>query len=435
MIYDIAFLVFALFYLPALILKGKLHRDFPERFGVFSAGKRSRLRAARNRIWIQAVSVGEVALCKELVRRLKENFPDDELVISTITRTGNGLARKLFSRDALVIYFPLDLSAVAKRVVSLIRPRLYIMIETEIWPNVLKALAGMGVPSVLINGRISDSSYGRYRLARPFLKSALERISAFCMRSATDAERIALLGAPAGRIRITGNMKFDAEANRQNPPDRQDMPGHLSDTEDADMLFVAGSTHEGEEEMLISAFGALRDEFPRLRLLIAPRHVERAAEIEALAKRAGFETARISSLAWEPGSLGVWESGGGSRVYILDTIGQLNEFYARADIVFIGGSLVRRGGHNPIEPAVFGKAVLFGPHMFNFKDVVKALLDAGGAVQVKDAGELASKMRDLLRDEKARSSLGERAKNAVLASRGATEKNLEAVKSIKLHLP
>ncbi|MFH1189177.1 MAG: glycosyltransferase N-terminal domain-containing protein, partial [Candidatus Omnitrophota bacterium] len=209
MLYDIGFFIFSIFYLPTLIFRGKLHGDFGERFGSYSSQKRSRLAAGRSAIWIQAVSVGEVALCKSLIPMIREHFPESSIVFSTITKAGNELARKLFSKDAVIIYFPLDFSFIVKKAVSLIKPKVYVMVETEIWPNILKALSASGARTILVNGRISDRSFGKYELAKPFLRSTLERIGAFCMQSETDARRIIALGAPKERVRVTGTMKFD----------------------------------------------------------------------------------------------------------------------------------------------------------------------------------------------------------------------------------
>ena len=415
MLYDLGFLIFSIFYLPTLIFKGKLHGDFRERFGSYSEAKSARLRSAKDVIWIQAVSVGEVALCRGLIPLLKKEFPGRDIVLSTITRRGNELAKKLFAGDAVIIYFPLDFSSVVRKAVGLIRPKLYIMIETEIWPNVLRQLSLKAVPSVLLNGRISDRSFGQYRLARPFLAKTLGRIRLFCMQSKEDARRITEMGAPADRVRITGTMKYDFDAVADDGAARR-MRESLGLTEGAE-LFVAGSTHPGEEEAVVSAYRELAAEMPQLKLLIAPRHVERARGVEAVVKRSGLSAVKMST-------------GGTSQVYILDTIGHLNGAYAIATLVFIGGSLVPHGGQNPIEPASFEKPVIFGPHMSNFRAIAAALLDNAGAVQVKDAQELIDKARALLKDREARLVLGRNARRAIVENRGATGRNLNALKEI-----
>ena len=433
MLYDIGFFIFSLFYLPTLIFKGKLHGAFPERFGVYSKAKRAVLAANGEAVWIHAVSVGEVALCRSLIPLLREISPGSNIVISTITRTGNDLARKLYFHDATIVYFPLDFSFVVKRAMGLIRPKLFIMIETEIWPNLLKGLAGSDVPAVLINGRISDRSFGKYKMVRPFLKKTLDRIGLFCMQSALDAERIAYMGAPQDRIMTTGNMKFDVEisSSAKGPQDVRRIIGLEPDEE----LLVAGSTHKGEEDALLRIFKKLRQKFPHLRLLIAPRHIERAGEVEELIKQSGLEPIRISNAVPACKQSEFKQSGRRStqyaeRILILDTIGQLKDIYTIATVVFIGGSLAKHGGQNPIEPAALGKTVIFGPHMFNFKNITNVLLKSAGAIQIADEEELAARIAILLEDPDMRKALGENARRSVIENRGATQRNLDAIKEL-----
>lgn len=419
MLYDIGFILFSIFYLPALICKGKLHKDFGERFGNFAKEKRARLAAAKDVIWIQAVSVGEVALCRTLLPLIRKRFPGSAIVFSTITRTGNELARKLFSGDAIIIYFPLDFSFVVRRVIRLIRPKAYVMIETEIWPNVLKELARRSVPAILMNGRISDRSYGKYREVRTFLRPTLRRIAAYCMQSKADADRIIAIGAPPERVQVTGNMKFDAGATAGARP-AAGILASLGLPADA-MLIVAGSTHPGEEEVILAAYRRLCEFIGGLHLLIAPRHIERTGDVEDAVRGAGLSPARVSQLGPRPAP------GQPSRVLILDMIGRLGEIYSVATVVFIGGSLIKHGGQNPIEPALFEKPVIFGPHMFNFRAVAAALLERGGAVQVDDKAHLLERMTYLLRNPRKRSELGNNAKMAIMENRGASERNSGAL--------
>jgi len=407
MLYDIGFFMFSLFYLPTLIFKGKLHGDFLERFGIYGFAKKRILEAAKGAIWIQAVSVGEVGVCKSLVAGLRSGFPDRKIIISTITKTGNDLAKKLFSHDAIIVYFPLDFSVIVKKVVALIRPSVYIMIETEIWPNLLKEMSRHKIPSILINGRISDRSFGRYRIAKPFLAHTLKRIGRFSMQSGLDAERIASLGAPEGRVDITGNMKFDVEIKTDSRA-METLRETLALKADEELL-VAGSTHPGEEEIIIGSFMELLADFPKLKLLIAPRHIERGPEVREAVTKAGLGT---------------------PRAFVLDKIGYLVSAYSFATLVFVGGSLVRHGGQNPIEPAIFEKAVIFGPHMFNFKDISAAFLKNKAAIQVSNGEELVEAARALLKDDATRSRLGRRARETVMSGRGATEKNLDMIKKM-----
>ena len=439
MFYNIGFLIFSLFYLPALIFKGKLHAEFAERFAIFDKIKERSLLSGKDRIWIQAVSVGEVALCKGLIPVLKQKFPENDIVISTITKPGNDLAKKIFGKDAIIIYFPIDFSFVVKKAVSIIKPGLFIMIETEIWPNLLLELYRSSVPSVLINGRISDRSIGKYRIVKPFLKNVLAKINFFCMQDRIDAGRITELGAPADRVKVTGNMKFDAEASsgvRALHETRLSL-GLKANEE----LLVAGSTHSGEEEIVVSVFKELLREFPNIKLLIAPRHIDRVNEVEEVIKKIGFESIRVSRLPEPRLSAEAFAKAETQnpehltpntepRILILDTIGHLNEAYSVATLVFMGGSLVRHGGHNPIEPADFGRAILFGPHMFNFKYIANVFLRNKAAMQVFNKEDLLEKCRFLLQDAHVRNMFGKNAKSVVSANRGATVKNIQIIRQI-----
>ena len=420
MLYDLGFLIFSVFYLPTLIFKGKLHKDFGERFGAYSDAKRSALKAGRDIIWIQAVSVGEVALCKSLMPALREAFPESAIVFSTITKTGNDLARKLFSKEAVIIYFPLDFSFIVKKVVALIRPKIYVMIETEIWPNLLNALSAAGVRTILINGRISDRSFGKYELVKFFLKGVLRKVGAFCMQSEIDARRIMALGAPKDKVRVTGTMKFDV--NTVSDASGEAMRSLLG-LGKGEELIVAGSTHKGEEGAVLAAYKRLAAEIPNLRLLIAPRHIERAGEVEREVKNAGLAPMRVSKLR-------ILGSRLPARVYILDTIGQLSEAFSVATLVFIGGSLIKHGGQNPLEPAAFGKPVLFGPYMFNFRSIVDVLLSNDAAVQIKEGEGLFEAISPLLKDRNRMKDLGWNAKRALTANRGATLCNIEAIRKL-----
>lgn len=418
MLYDIAFLLFSIVYLPTLLFKGKLHRDFLERFGVYSAEKTKELASVKDTIWIQAVSVGEVAICKSLIPLLRQRFPATKIILSTITKTGNDLAKRLFAGSAIIIYFPLDLGFIVKKIVDKIRPRIYIMVETEIWPNVIRELSSRSIPSILINGRLSDRSFGKYKLVRRFLKATLERINIFCMQSPLDEERVIYLGAPKIKVRITGNMKFDADVISDTKAS-EEMKYRLGLKEN-EMLFVAGSTHRGEENIILSAFKELLKQFQYLKLLIAPRHIERTHELEGLVRQSGFEPVRISKIS----SLG---AGSGVKVFILDTIGQLKDVYAVATVVFVGGSLVKHGGQNPVEPAFFGKPVIFGPYMFNFKNIAGAFLETRAAIEVQNEKELLDASSLLFEDGHARSVYGGNAKKVVVDNKGATERNLEEI--------
>ena len=419
MLYSIGFFIFSIIYLPVLIFKGKLHGDFAERFARFDKIKERSLLSGKSRIWIQAVSVGEVTLCKSLIPLLKKRFPANDIVISTVTKAGNDLAKKIFSKDAVIIYFPLDFSIIVRKAIDMIKPVLYIMIETEIWPNLLRELSIRKIPCALINGRISNRSIGKYRLVKPFLKKILAKIDVFCMQDSIDGGRIIELGAQPGKVKVTGNMKFDAEiaSNPQHAGPMRELLG-LKPGED---LIVAGSIHTGEEVVLMEAFAKLSKDFAGLKLLIAPRHVENFPYTESIIKELGFEPSLFSELK---------KGKRPSRVIILNTIGQLSDVYEIATLVFVGGSLIKHGGQNPIEPAVFAKPILFGPHMFNFKYITDAFLRNKAALQVFNKEDLYEKCKFLLNDANARKLLGRSAKDVVLKNKGATEKNITEISRI-----
>jgi len=360
-----------------------------------------------------------VALCRAVIPLIRKRFQSSTIVISTITKTGNDLAKKLFSNDAVIIYFPLDFSFIVRKVVNLVRPKVYVMVETEIWPNVLKELDARSVPSILINGRISDKSFNKYMLARPFLRKTLGFIHKYCMQSKLDADRIIAMGAPAEKVSVAGNVKLDIL-----PSVPRNTTGRTLETlglKEGDALFVAGSTHAGEEEMVISAYDKLLADFPGLQLLIAPRHVERSSDLCRAVKTAGFNPVKVSDISVGRISLPA------KKVFVLDRIGQLAEFYAASMIVFVGGSLVKHGGQNPVEPAILEKPVIFGPHMFNFRSIVTILLERDGAVQVQDEDELTRQILALLSDPDKRSSLGRNAKAAILDNRGAADRCVDEI--------
>ncbi len=425
MLYDIGFLVFSLFYLPALIFKGKLHGDFLERFGRFGPDKKKALEAGSGRIWIQAVSVGEVSLCRSLIPDLIKRFPGKEIVLSTITKTGNDLARKLFSDHAIIIYFPLDLSAVVRKAVTVVKPSLYIMIETEIWPNLLGELCRRDIRTILINGRISDRSFAKYKMIKGFLRKTMEKIDLFCMQSDKDMKKIISLGAPIDRVRVTGTMKFDTEPGSAAGPDNAGR-GELG-LKNGDELLVAGSTHKGEEEIILSIYSRLLRDYPYVKLLLAPRHIVRVKEIDAIVRQHSFDPVRVSQIS-NPGR--PCNHGSRPKVLILDTIGHLKDIYSIASLVFIGGSLVDRGGQNPIEAGVHERSVLFGPYMSNFGTVADLLIAGEGAIRIASGDDLLEKLKMLLNDVSARSRLGRNARKIIMENRGATDKNINMIEGL-----
>ncbi len=372
-------------------------------------------------IWIHAVSVGEVLTARALLPELREKYPKLRLFLSTTTMTGQQIARNNLQYVDEVFYFPFDLAFIVSRTLALVRPRLFIMMETEIWPNLLRACHRAGVQTILVNGRISSRSYPRYRLARPFFRRVLRHVDRFCMQSDESARRVVDIGADRERVLVTGSLKFDSlEIPGSSPIDRgrNRVLRYFRLSPDRPVV-IAASTLKGEEEAALEAFQRIRATMTNALLIIAPRKPERFDDVERLARRAGWNVARRSELRVD--------SEPRHDVIVLDTIGELAQLYQVATAVFVGGSLVDSGGHNILEPAVFGKPIVFGPHMHNFAEIARTFIDNGAAVQVRSARELESVLLDLLGDPVRRASLGAAARALVEANRGARTKTLAAI--------
>jgi 3-deoxy-D-manno-octulosonic-acid transferase len=372
-------------------------------------------------IWIHAVSVGEALTARALAADLKERYPRLRLYLSTTTIAGQQVARRSLQHVDAVFYFPFDWAFIVKRTLNIVRPRVFVMMETEIWPNLLRLCRARGVKTVLINGRISSRSYPRYRMIRPFFRRVLADVDRFCMQSDESARRIVELGADQSKVTVTGSLKFDslempAVVSHGKPRERVLRFFRLSPNR---MVLVAGSTVRGEEPAVLKAFSRLKGASPSALAILAPRQPERFGEVERLARDSGFVTARRSDLPidTEPRA----------DVVVLDTIGELAQLYQVATVVFVGGSLVDHGGHNILEPAVFGKPILFGPHMQNFKEIVDAFVGNDAAVQVGSERDLEQAMVSLATDPVRRAKLGAAARALVEANRGAKDKTLSVI--------
>ena len=425
-LYNIVYLIALLIYLPLAVLKGKYSLDYLfMRQGGFDRSTKERLRLADRIIWVHAVSVGEMASVGKLVKLLKTEFGDCSILFTSVTRTGNEIAKRLARKQDFVGYLPWDLPWATGRIIKDIRPELFILLETEIWPNLISSLAAVGVPIAIANGRISQRSYRRYRRIRFFISGVLKKIDLFCMQSELYARRIISLGAAEERVRVCGNLKFDldSEQSRDFEPRVERLRKALGVNPD-DKLFIAGSTHPKEEAAILKLYKRLKNADAQLRLLLAPRHIKRADEIARLVKIAGYKPLRISRLL--KGRMPC----GPDSVFILDTIGDLTAAYKLALVVFVGGSLVPRGGQNIIEPARFKKAVCFGPHMDNFSDVAEAFLQQGAMLMVKDGRDLEAGVSRIITQASYRQAMGERAQQVVLNNQGASERILDAIKGI-----
>jgi 3-deoxy-D-manno-octulosonic-acid transferase len=369
---------------------------------------------------VHAVSVGEAIAATALVDGLRSMYPELPLVMTTVTDTGARIVNERFAAVATHRFFPVDLPGAARRVIEAIDPAFLICMETELWPNTLRAVAQRKVPVMIANGRLSDRSFRRYRLVRTFLSSVLRDVSVFAMQSQEDARRIIALGAVPERVFVTGNIKNDALAD---PAGAVELWGRLLGLRAGQPVWVAGSTHRGEEEAVLDAHQAVRSEFPDLVLVLAPRHPERVREVLELIAGRGLSALRRSGIR----RTSPVRIEGTPPIIVLDTVGELAQLYAVADVVFMGGSLVPAGGHNMLEPAIRRKPVLTGPHTTNFREAVALLVECGGGIVVHDAAELAAELRRLLADPELRAKLGTLACEAVASRHGAVRATLDLV--------
>jgi 3-deoxy-D-manno-octulosonic-acid transferase len=373
-------------------------------------------------IWIHAVSVGEVLTARALLPQLRERYPRYRLFLSTTTMTGQQIARNSLQLVDEVFYFPFDLRFIVNRTLRLVKPKLFVMMETEIWPNLLRACRQNGVRTALVNGRISSRSYPRYRLARPLFRRVLDNVDRFCMQGEESARRIIDMGADPDRVVVTGSLKFDslelpgttAGADRG----RNRVLRYFRIAPDRPVI-IAASTLKGEEEPVFEAFQRIRARVPDTLLIIAPRKPERFDEVEQIARRGGWRVARRSELPVDAEPR--------QDVVVLDTIGELAPLFQVGTAVFVGGSLVDQGGHNIIEPAVFGKAIVFGPYMQNFAEIARAFVENDAAIQIRTPRELEHALLGLLNDPVRRARLGAAARALVEANRGARGKTMAAI--------
>ncbi len=371
-------------------------------------------------IWIHAVSVGEVLTARALLPELRGRYPGLRIFVSTTTLSGQQVALTRLGEADAVFFLPFDLPPFVNRTLRLVRPRLFIMMETEIWPNLLRACRRGGVRTMLVNGRISSRSYPRYKFARRFFKTVLADVDRFCMQSDESARRIVDIGADPARVIVTGSLKFDSLESPAMAAGRGvnrvlryfRIPASRT-------VFIAASTLKGEEAPVLAAFAALRRVQPSALLIIAPRKPERFGDAEALARGEGFRVVRRTELAVDAEPR--------ADVVVLDSIGELAHLFQVATIVFVGGSLVDQGGHNILEPAVHGKPIIFGPFMQNFAEIAETFLRSQAAVQVAGPAELADVVVRFASDPVERARLGAAARALVEANRGAKPRTLEAI--------
>ena len=423
-LYNILVTLFLILSFPYFLLRSLFQKGYRRELAQRAGGLPP---LALNRpLWVHAASVGEVLCTIPLLRRIKKDFPQCEMVLTTMTRTGNEMARKEIPEANAVLFLPLDHPFIVRRVVQKIRPGLLLIAETELWPNLLLSCRKRDIPIVLFNGRISDTSFPRYRFLRFFFKRYVKCISLFLMQTEKDRQRIIAIGASSERTEVVGNIKFDQTFPSLNQKEADGM-AHALGLQGNETLFIAGSTHTGEEEILLGLFKDLEPAHSRLVMILAPRHLDRLGEVERILEKEGIPWKRRSSLSSNlnpPDS----EGKGRPRVILLDTMGELMKLYRLGTLVFIGGSLVPVGGHNPLEPLFFKKCVLFGPHMFNFSEISRLLIEAKGAIRVDGRDDLVLQVKRLLDDEKTRNDVGEKGHQILQENQGATDRIFKKIK-------
>lgn len=420
-IYNLLWPLGLLFFLPGYLLKmsrrGGYREKFGQRLGIYSEDVRLRL-AKRRSTWLHAVSVGEVAVALKLASALRALQPDLHCVLTTTTTTGFALANKNASPWIEVMYTPLDFWPIIRRAFAVIRPARILLIEAEVWPNLVAEAHARRIPIALVNARLSPRSEKRFRLFRLLVAPTFRLLDLVCVQEPEDVDRWRRVGVERDRIRHTGSIKYDPAGFYERIHAQTIGVSDLDAFAERPVLF-GGSTHRGEEEILAKAFLKLRERFSSLCLFIAPRHVERLREIRAQLEALSLHV----RLATEVATLGNAKP----ECVLLDTTGELRNWYPIATVVFIGKSLMAHGGQNPVEPIIGGKPVIFGPHMENFATLAMSLVANNGAIQVNDAGELERAAEKLLRDGETRRLLVQNAGEVLAQHRGATARTAQLI--------
>jgi 3-deoxy-D-manno-octulosonic-acid transferase len=415
--WPLGLLIFLPGYFAKMIRRGGYREKFGQRLGIYDREVRNRLSNQRS-TWLHAVSVGEVNIALKLANALRALEPDFHCVLTTTTTTGFALARKTAPPWIEVMYTPLDYWPIIRRAFSVIRPARIVLIEAEVWPNLAAAAHARRVPLALVNARLSPRSERRYQRFRFFVAPTFRLLNLVCVPERRDVERWAALGVPRNRIQVTGSIKFDPDVQAQSVPVAAS-PWDASPEATERLVLLGGSTHRGEEEILARVFLRLREQFPSLRLFIAPRHVERLQEIRAQLSPLPLRVMLTSEAHTREST--------DADCMLLDTTGELQRWYGIATVVFIGKSLTAHGGQNPVEPILAGKPVVFGPHMENFATLAKTLVSNNAAMQVNDTDSLEPALAELLRDSDSRQRLVKNAHEALNEHKGGTARTATLV--------
>jgi 3-deoxy-D-manno-octulosonic-acid transferase len=421
LLFTIGFILSSPYYFWRMRRRGNWVEGFAERFGRYDTKLKQAI-TNRDTLWMHAVSVGEVNLCTQLIRALEPRLPNLKIVVSTTTTTGMGLLRDKLPNHISKIYYPIDWQPFVTRALASVNPIAVVLVEAEIWPNFLWRARRRGTPVFLVNARLSERSYRGYRRFAFVFRPLFAQFSGVGAQTEADAERLRKLGCRPEAIHIVGSLKFDAAQLHERR--HLDVPALLGQVgvQPGGRLLVGGSTHAGEEAILAEQFLRLRARFPDLFLVLVPRHFERGREVGRELKARGinfsYRTDIRAHTRLAPGTV---------DCLVVNTTGELKYFYEQATLIFIGKSLTAAGGQNPIEPAALGKAMVFGPNMQNFAEVVRSFLEQDGAVQVKDAAELEKALGDLLADEPRRAQLGRNALKVIEQNLGAVERTAEMI--------
>jgi 3-deoxy-D-manno-octulosonic-acid transferase len=425
--YNLLVLVLVVLATPVFIMRFIREKGFGQRlqqsFGFLPAEDLAPI-AHKDCIWLHAASVGEIVAASPIVKEIRSQFPNKPILVSVVTSSGYAMAKRIIKDADSIIFFPLDLPYLSYHVVKRIKPSVFLLVETELWPNFLKAARQFAIPVMMVNGRISDKSVERYRYMLTVLKDMLDTVGKFCMQSTIDAQYIIRLGADPRKVVVTGNTKYDQDYTCVTIEEQKALCYEMGIEQEAPVL-VAGSTHSGEEELLFAAFQKVRNNFPAAKLLIAPRDIIRGEEIVKIALNYGFNAALRTVLLTKPSNT--------HDVVVLDTIGELGKVYSIGTIIYVGGSLVSRGGHNILEPAAHGKPIIVGPHMFNFKDTYALFSGREACITVYDANNLAARLLEILNNEQLRDKMSRDTLAIIEENRGAAQKSVLYLREFLKH--
>ena len=416
-LYELLYILGFILYLPSALRRRRLpHAGWRMRLGRYPAGMLAPL-GGRRPVWIHAVSVGETLAVRPLLRALKAEWPGDPIVLSSITPSGYAVASQ--QGADVCVYVPLDLRGPITRAFDAVRPSCLLLVESELWPMLLRQAAARNIPVAVVNGRVSPRTFKRYQLLRPWLRGPFGCVRLFLMQSQQDADRLATLGVPAERIRVTGSLKWEASKSSAPEPAAVSAVASRLGLNGSGPVITAGSTHRGEEALILDAFRAVRSSYPGARLILAPRHLERLDDVEELVRQSGLTGVRTSA-----SGASEWD------VAVVDVFGQLPLFYAVSTVAIIGGSFIPHGGQNPLEAASQGKPVVYGPSMHNFEAISHQLLAHHAARQAGNDGELTLVLKKILEHPDEAAQMGARARQLTEQFQGATQRILDALREI-----